>query len=304
MKVLFLGSSEFSQIVLERLLKSKHKVLAVVCQPDRPSGRGHKLVSPEIKTFAESKGIKVFQFEKVSQHIDEVFDGVDIAVTASFGQILSRDFIAKKMCLNVHPSRLPLYRGATPLQTALLNGEKDTAVTIQKMVYEVDEGDIILQEDIKIDDEDNFGTLTEKTARLGGELLARSLDLIESKKETYTKQDGLKATYTKMIKKEDGLLDFSLGAEKIVNKVRALGENPGCYFFVGDDRIKVAKTAICTDFELKPNEIAIINKRFLIGANDNSVEILRCQAPNGKMLNAKDFLNGYKFKTMKVNDAT
>lgn len=304
MKVLFLGSSLFSQIVLERLLRSKHEVLAVVCQPDRPSGRGHKLVSPEIKLFAESKGIKVFQFEKVSQHIDEVFEGVDIAVTASFGQILSRAFIATKMCLNVHPSRLPLYRGATPLQTALLNGEKETAVTIQKMVYEVDEGDIILQQDIKIEDDDNFSTLTEKTAKLGGELLVKALDLIERGKEIYTKQDGSKATYTKMIKKEDGFLDFTNSAENIVNRVRALGENPGCYFFVGEDRIKVSKTAICTDFDVKPNEILVKNKRFLIGAKDFCVEILRCQAPNGKMLDAKDFLNGYKFSKMQVNDAT
>lgn len=304
MKVLFLGSSDFSQIVLERLLQSKHKVLAVVCQPDRPSGRGHKLVSPEIKAFAETKGIKVFQFEKVSQHIDEVFEGVDIAVTASFGQILSRDFIARKMCLNVHPSFLPIYRGPTPLQTALLNGDKETAVTIQKMVYEVDQGDILLQEKIKIDDEDSFSTLTEKTARLGGELLVKALDLIESKKEKYIKQDSQEATYTKMIQKEDGFLDFNFTATKLHNKVRALGENPGCYFFIGEDRIKVLKTAICTEFNIKSGEILVQNKRFLIGTSDGSLEILKCQAPNGKMLNAKDFLNGYKFKEMKVNDAT
>ena len=304
MRVLFLGSSYFSQIVLERLLKSKHEVLAVVCQPDRPSGRGHKLVSPEIKAFAESKGIKVFQFEKVSQHIDEVFEGIDIAVTASFGQILSRAFIATKMCLNVHPSCLPLYRGATPLQTALLNGENETGVTIQKMVYEVDEGDIILQEKTEIEDDDNFITLTEKTAKLGGELLVKALDLIEDKKETYTRQDGSKATYTKMIKKEDGFLDFTNSAKSIVNRVRALGENPGCYFFIGDERIKVSKTAICTDFDAKPNEIFVKNKKFLIGAKDACVEILRCQAPNGKMLDARDFLNGYKFSCLKVNDAS
>lgn len=172
------------------------------------------------------------------------------------------------------------------------------------MVYEVDQGDILLQEKIKIDDEDSFSTLTEKTARLGGELLVKALDLIESKKEKYIKQDSQEATYTKMIQKEDGFLDFNFTATKLHNKVRALGENPGCYFFIGEDRIKVLKTAICTEFNIKSGEILVQNKRFLIGTSDGSLEILKCQAPNGKMLNAKDFLNGYKFKEMKVNDAT
>ena len=303
MKVLFLGSSSFSKIVLEKLLQSKHKVVAVVCQPDRPSGRGHKLVSPEIKAYAEENGIKVFQFEKVSQHIDEVFEGVDIAVTASFGQILSRDFIGAKLCLNVHPSLLPKYRGATPLQTALLNGDGKTAVTIQKMVYEVDQGDIILQEGLEIEEDDNFSSLTFKTATLGGKLLVKALDQIENNDVVYTKQDNEQATYTKMIKKEDGLLDFEKSAKENVNKVRALGENPGCFFFVGDDRIKVAKASICFDFEAKPGEILLQNKRFLIGTSNGCFEAKKCQAPNGKMLDAKDFLNGFKFKTLRVNDA-
>ena len=304
MKVLFLGSSLFSEIVLEKLLKSHHEVVAVVCQPDRPSGRGHKLVAPNIKSIAQQKGIKVFQFEKVSQHIDEVFEGVDIAVTASFGQILSRNFINSKPCINVHPSLLPKYRGATPLQTALLNGDEETAVTIQKMEYEVDSGDIILSEKVLIEQDDTMQTLTIKTAEIGGKLAVKALDQIEQNIETYKKQNAQEATYTKMITKEDGFLNFNQTAQQIINRIRALGENPGCYFFVGEDRIKVAKAAICSDFGRKTGEISIKNKRFLVMAKDKFVEILRCQAPNGKMLDAKDFINGYKFSDYKVNDAT
>ena len=302
MKILFLGTSDFSQIVLEEILKSKHKVLAVVCQPDRPSGRGHKFIAPKIKEFAQQKGIKVFQFDKVSEHIDEVFEGVDVAVTASFGQILSREFINKKMCLNVHPSKLPTYRGPTPLQTALLNGDKMTAVSIQKMEYEVDSGDIILCEDVEIGGNDTMSSLTEKTAKIGGELVVKALDMIENKSVKFTKQDASKATFTKMIKKEDGFLDFGESAEKLVNKIRALGENPGCYFFVGQDRIKVQKAKVFEEKTGNTGDILIKNKKFLVKAKDNFVEIERCQAPNGKVLDAKDFLNGYKFSRDKAND--
>ena len=302
MKILFLGTSDFSQIVLEEILKSKHKVLAVVCQPDRPSGRGHKFIAPKIKEFAQQKGIKVFQFDKVSEHIDEVFEGVDVAVTASFGQILSREFINKKMCLNVHPSKLPTYRGPTPLQTALLNGDKMTAVSIQKMEYEVDSGDIILCQDVEIGGNDTMSSLTEKTAKIGGELVVKALDMIENKSVKFTKQDASKATFTKMIKKEDGFLDFGESAEKLVNKIRALGENPGCYFFVGQDRIKVQKAKVFEEKTGNTGDILIKNKKFLVKAKDNFVEIERCQAPNGKVLDAKDFLNGYKFSRDKAND--
>ena len=156
----------------------------------------------------------------------------DLFVTASFGQILSREFLSKKMGLNVHPSKLPKYRGPTPLQTALLNGDTKTSVTIQKMEYEVDSGDILLCEDVEINDDDDFLTLEEKTANLGGSLLVKALDLIEKKEEVFKKQNSLYATYTKMIRKEDGFLDFNNSADNIVNKIRAISENPGCYFFI------------------------------------------------------------------------
>ncbi len=303
MKILFLGSSEFSVGVLQRLLESRHKVVAVICQPDRPCGRGHKLTSPIIKEFAQTRGISVLQFEKVNQNIDEIFSlDFDVFVTASFGQILSREFLSKKLGLNVHPSKLPKYRGATPLQTALLNGDTKTAVTVQKMVYEVDSGDIILSQDLAIDEEDDFLSLSEKSSKIGGELLVKALNLIEEGKAVFLPQNDNFATYTKMIKKEDGFLDFNCLACEIVNKVRALAYNPGCYFYINEERIKVAKATICQDFDVDIGEILIKNKEFLIKAKKGAVCILRCQAQGGKMLDAKDFLNGYTFKSNRVNE--
>lgn len=297
MKIIFLGSSEFSIGVLNELVKSHHKVVALICQPDRPSGRGHNLVSPKIKEYAQSLGIKVLQFEKVNKNIEEIFSNdCDAFVTASFGQILSREFLSQKIGLNVHPSKLPQYRGPTPLQTALLNGDKETAVTIQKMAYEVDSGDIMGVEDVKIDDEDTFFSLTEKTSIVGGKLLVKVLDDLEKGTAKFEKQDDNYATYTKMISKEDGHISFNMSASAVVNKIRALGENPGCYFFVGDDRIKVKKASICDTLRGVSGQIFVENKRFFVSCLDKDVEILMCQAPNGKMMSAKDFINGYRFK--------
>ena len=301
MKILFLGSSRFSKIVLEELLQSSYEVVAVICQPDRPAGRGHKLLPPEIKEYALENGLNVLQYDRVNDNIEEIFSlDFDVFVTASFGQILSREFLSRKLGLNVHPSKLPKYRGATPLQTALLNGDKETGVSVQKMEYEVDSGDILMYEDIKIAEEDNFISLEEKTAKLGGRLLVDGLNKIQNGQARFVRQSG-DVTYTKMIKKEDGLLEFSKSAHEIVNKIRALGENPGCYFYIENDRIKVKKASICTDFEAKAGEILLKNKRFFIGTRDTIVEILLCQAQNGKMLSARDFINGYKFKSDRVN---
>ena len=165
MKVLFLGSPEFAKIVLSYVLESHHEVVAVICQVDKPSGRGNKLTSPIIKPFAQEKGIPVFQFDKVNRHIEEIKNlGFDVFVTASFGQILSRDFLEIGEGLNVHPSMLPKYRGSTPIQTALLNCDEETGITIQKMRYEVDSGEVYMQKPFKIDCDDDFDSLSTKLA--------------------------------------------------------------------------------------------------------------------------------------------
>ena len=156
------------------------------------------------------------------------------------------------------------------------------------------------EEDVEIDDEDTFLSLTEKTSKVGGALLVEVLDKLENGTAKFVPQNGSDATYTKMISKEDGHLSFNVPAEVVVNKIRALGENPGCYFFVGEDRIKVKKASICDTLRGCPGQIFVENKKFFVSCKDKDVEILICQAPNGKMMNAKDFLNGYRFKETKA----
>lgn len=302
MKILFFGTPRFAEIVLKGLLDSKFEVVGVVCQTDKPAGRGNKLVSPHIKTMALENGVKVFQFEKIKDHIEE-FKNIDydLAVTASYGKILPASFLEIRPCINVHPSLLPKYRGSTPIQSALLNGDALTGVSVMKTEVGMDDGDVFVQEEVEILPEDDYFSLHDKLAEVGVRLLLETLEKIENKTATRTPQDHTKATFVKLIEKEDGLLDFSCSAQSLVNKVRAFAESPVAYFFLGDDRIKVYKArCVHMDTQAEIGEVLENRKRFLIQTSDGFFEILRCQAPGGKVLDASAFLNGYRFKTRKV----
>lgn len=295
MKVLFLGSPNFARTVLDGILAAGHEVVAAICQPDRPASRGHKTQMPAVKEYAIENGIKVLQFEKVNKNLDEIRAlDYDIFVTASFGQILSRDFLSMKMGLNVHPSLLPKFRGATPIQTALLSGCEKTGVTIQRMVYEVDAGDIIEQEEVDILPDDDYISLENRLSEISVKLLTKALADIENGRPNFVAQQG-EPTFTRMIQKEDGKLDFSQPAYINVNKVRALSHNPGCYFEIGGQRIKVLKAAVASDNVLyQPKDIIKDKKHFLIKCDDSAIEILSLISPNGKVIDGRAFLNGLR----------
>ncbi len=304
MKILFFGTPRFAEIVLQGLIESRHEVVGVVCQNDKPSGRGNKMKSPHIVDMAKAHGIPVFQFEKLSQHIDD-FKKIDcdLGVTASYGKILPKSLLDILSFVNVHPSLLPKYRGATPIQTALLNGDTKTGVTIMKTEVGMDDGDIYLQEEAEILPEDDYVSLLDRLAEQGLKLLLKVLDEIENGTATRTPQDSSKATFVRLIKKEDGLLDFSENVGTLVNKVRAYCENPVAFFFVGGERIKVFKAKVANMSTSAPvGEIVSTKKRFLIQAKDGVFEILKCQASGGKVLDASAFLNGFRFKTTSVDE--
>lgn len=294
MKVLFLGSSRFSKIVLDKLFLNNITISAVITQPDKPSGRGHKLTATEVKKYALSKGIDVHTFDKVKNHIEEIKEiDYDVAIVASFGQILPQEFLDYKLTINVHPSLLPKYRGATPIQSAILNGDSVTGVTIMKVAKEVDAGDIILQKEYKINDE-YYLELEEKLAILGGEMAIEVLKSIENGSVKFIPQDNSKAILVQKISKEDGKLDFSKEAKDIVNQVRALAEEIGCFIMLDDRIIKVFKVKdVSNEFTVKQNQIMVNKKKFVIGCKDGAIEILSCQAPSGKMIAGRDYINGH-----------
>lgn len=271
------------------------EVSAVITQPDRPSGRGHKLMPTEVKTYAIEKGIDVFTFDKLRLSLDEVRKiDYDISVVASYGQILPLEFLENKPCINVHPSLLPKYRGASPIQNTILSGDKVGGVTIMKVAMEVDAGDIILQKEVPISDE-YYLELEEKYALIGGEMVDEVLKQFSNKTVKFTPQDHKKAILVQKFTKEDGKLDFSNNVKDIVNRVRALGEELGCYFVIGDEIIKTDKVKdVSSEFDVEPCKILNNKKRFVIGCKDGAVEILSCKAPSGKTVSGRDYLNGHQ----------
>lgn len=303
MKVLFLGSPYFAVKILKRLLQSSHNVVAVVTQSDKPSGRGQKLMPTQVKQFATEKGIPVYSFDKLSQHLDEIEKiDYDIAVTASFGQILNEKFLSIAPCINVHPSLLPKYRGATPIQSALLSGDKVTGVSIMEVVRAVDAGDVIAQKQVKIEEDDDYTTLQEKLADVGGDMLVEVLDLFEKGQVKTFKQDDDKATFCRKLEKSDAFLDLNKTASEIVNQSRALCEM-GVFLLVDGQRLKVSEIKnVSKDFQnLKIGEVAPVKGRIILGCSDGAVEIGKCLSKNGKMVPAKDFLNGFSFEGKKIN---
>lgn len=303
MKVLFLGSPYFAVKILKRLLQSSHNVVAVVTQSDKPSGRGQKLMPTQVKVFAKEKGIAVYSFDKLSQHLDEIEKiDYDIAVTASFGQILNEKFLSIAPCINVHPSLLPKYRGATPIQSALLSGDKVTGVSIMKVVRAVDAGDVIAQRQVKIEEDDDYTTLQEKLADVGGDMLVEVLDLFALGQVKTFKQDDDKATFCRKLEKSDAFLDLNKTASEIVNQSRALCEM-GVFLLVDGQRLKVSEIKnVSKDFQnLKIGEVAPVKGRIILGCSDGAVEIGQCLSKNGKMVPAKDFLNGFSFEGKKIN---
>lgn len=293
MKILFLGSSRFSLIVLKRMLENGENVVGVITQPDRPAGRGHKLSPSPVKVFALERGIKVYDFDRVKNHIDEIKKiDYELGVVASFGQILPQEFLDIHLTINVHPSLLPKYRGATPIQSAILNGDKVTGVTIMKVAKEVDSGDILLQREVALIDE-YYLDLEERLALVGADMVFEGVRLIEKGSAKWTPQDHDRATLVAKFGKEDGLLDFSLSANDILNKIRALSEETGTYIFLDGIMLKIGGAEKC-DVDLENGRILDDKKRFVIGCEGGGIEVLKVQAPSGKMISGRDYLNGHK----------
>lgn len=242
MKIVFMGTPDFSAVVLEKL-NSVYPVSAVVTGLDKPVGRGYNLAPSPLKVKAIELGIPVLQYAKVSR---EGLDDIralepDVVVTAAFGQILSDAFLAipKFAVLNVHASLLPKYRGSSPIQWSIINGDEKTGITIMKTVKAVDAGDVLLEKETEIGKKETAGELFDRLAILGGEAIVEAISLVESGKATFTPQDESKVTHCSMINKGDGLVDFSKSAKEIDCFVRGMTPWPSAYTHIGEKTLKI-----------------------------------------------------------------
>ena len=249
MRVVFFGSADFSCPSLEALIQSHHQIEMVITQPDRPKGRGQQLYPSPVKALALKAGLRVEQPEKASKpEGQELLRQVkpDIGVVVAYGQILSKDLLSIPThgCVNVHGSLLPRHRGASPIQWAIIEGDEKTGITTIQMDERMDTGDILVQKQITILPDDTAGTLFEKLSRLGADALMETLALYEEGKIIRQKQDDTLATYTRLLKKDDGIIDWNQPADRICRLIRGLNPWPGAFSYLNGRRIKVLQARI------------------------------------------------------------
>jgi len=295
-----MGTPEFSVPVLDALVGAGHEVVLAVSQPDRPKGRGRAVTPPPVKRRALELGIEVFQPRRVRdpeavQRLKEA--GPDAAVVVAFGQILPRDVldIPPKGCYNVHASLLPKYRGAAPINWAIIDGETETGVTIIRMDEGMDTGDMLLMESVPIEADDTAGTLGEKLSTLGAKLAVSTLELLEAGELEPVRQDDSKATKAPTMKKELGRIDWSMTPEEIERRVRGLDPWPGAFTTLDDETLRVwkARPDVIGGYGGRPGEVVETNKNGIkVAAKGGALVIEELQAQGRRRMAAADFLAG------------
>lgn len=300
MKIIFMGTPEFAIPSLKAIYESKHQLLAVVTTPDKERGRGQKITFTAVKQFAIENNISVYQPEKLkgNQEFVEQMKALqpDLFVVVAF-RILPKEIfeIPKFGSFNLHASLLPKYRGAAPIQWALINGEKETGLTTFKLAEKVDTGNIYLQEKVPIYPEDNFGTLHDRLSELGADVVLRTIEMIESGNYQLLQQDDSLASPAPKITKEICKIDWNKSAEEIHNLVRGLSPYPAAFFTFNEKIIKVYKTEVVKDFNLQPSEFYQTKKELIVGCGKDALRILEIQLEGKKRLGIEEFLRGFTF---------
>ena len=305
MKVVFWGTPDFAVESLKELLNSKHDVIAVITQPDKPRGRGKRLLPTPVKEFALKNNIPVLQPEKVKGN-RELYEKLknlapDVSVVVAYGKILPKEIIEipKYKTINVHASLLPEYRGSAPIHRALLDGKDKTGVCIMEIVEELDAGDIYECKEVEIQEEDDIVSLHNKLAKEGAKLLVKVLKDIEEGKAKKTKQDDTKSSYAKPITKEEGKINWGKTAREIFNQIRALKVWPKAFTKFRDKEIKILSSEIVDENSTgNIGEIVKIEKRkgFVVQTGRGRLLIKEVQFPNSKAISGDDAVRGYHIK--------
>lgn len=299
-RVVFMGTPDFAVPSFEKLFDINGvKVVAAVTNKDKEVGRKRVLTPPPVKVKAVERGVPVYQYDKIRKEgVDDVKSlKPDVIVTCAFGQILSQEIIdiPKFGVINVHASLLPLYRGASPINFAILNGEKKTGVTIMRTDAGIDTGEVLMQKETEIGEFETAGELFERLSVMGAELLFGAFNSIIDGSAVFVKQDETKATFTKMIKKEDAKLDFNESAIKNFNRVRAFNPAPVAYAFMNGVKYKFFTVRPLIGEHIAPGGVVATSHSLVIGCNGGAIDVIELQKEGGKRLNVKEFLKGNKF---------
>ena len=325
LRIVFMGTPDFAQKSLEAVYEAGHKIEAVVTNTDKPKGRGMKLIPSPVKQYAVEKGLKVLQPAKVrnnEEFLNEIKQiNPDVICVVAYGKILPKELldIPSKGCINVHGSLLPQYRGAAPIQWAVLNGDKKTGITTMYMDVGMDTGDMILKEEVEIGDNETTGELWDRLSDVGAKLLVKTLDLIEKGTAPREKQ-GEDFTLAPMLDKEMAKIDWNVKtAEEIKNLVRGLNPIMGAYSYIDGKKIKfwkvenlnnknlIEKFPELAEYEYKMRDIEPGTVLFsdakdglFIKANEGIIRVLEMQAENAKRMSTSDFLRGNSIEVGKI----
>ncbi|MBQ9279805.1 MAG: methionyl-tRNA formyltransferase [Clostridia bacterium] len=309
MNIIFMGTPDFAVESLKRIDEAGHHILAVVSQPDRKSGRGMNVVPTPVKIYAESRGIKVYQPERIRKDLALIENlkqmEPDLIVVVAFGQILPKSVleIPKYGCINVHGSLLPKYRGAAPIQWSIINGDAVTGITTMYMDEGMDTGDMIEKFELSIEDSDTYGTLYEKMKVLGGKAIISTIEKIAEGKLIRNRQPE-DFSIAPMIEKEMGFIDWRKTSVEIRNQIRGFNPAPGAYTFIGDEKIKVWMADILpveSDFSkvtMEPGKLITKSAKegLIVKTGDGALKLTEIQFPNKSKMSAEDFLRGHQIE--------
>jgi methionyl-tRNA formyltransferase len=295
LRTAYLGTSEFAATVLRRLVESPHRPALVVTPPDRPRGRGRKLASPPAAEAARDLGLELHQTADVNspESVEAIRDTDPRAIAVcAFGQLIKEPLLSDHLMLNVHPSLVPRWRGAAPIERALMAGDAKTGMSIMRVTAGLDSGPVALAEEIAIADDD-YASLAARLAELGGELLVRALDALEDRRLEFTDQDEAFATYAEKISSEERHLDPARPATELERMVRAIAPHIGTHLELEDGgRLRVC-AARAVGGGPSTGEIEVDGEELLLGCSDGALRLDVVQPPGGRPMSAAEFLRGH-----------
>jgi methionyl-tRNA formyltransferase len=310
LRICFAGTPDFAVPSLAALLASRHEMVLVVTQPDRPAGRRRHLTPPPVKLTALEHGAPVIQPESLNR--PEALEALraarpDALVVVAYGNILSRRALAVPAvgCFNVHASLLPCYRGAAPITYAILNGDRETGVTVQRVVYEVDAGPVLARRAVKIGPDETAGALSDRLARLGGEMLVPVLDAVERGEARELPQDPARVTHAPKLSKEDGAVPWERDAESLHDFVRAMTPWPGAFARLygpgGEPKGRVVLLAVSASERdagpASPGDVVEANEELLVATGRGCLSVRRVKPEGGREMDVAAFLHGHSVKT-------
>ena len=301
-----MGTPDFAKVSLESLINNGHKIVGVFTNPDKKSGRGQKINFSPVKEVALKNNLEIFQPKTL--RTEEVYNLIkelnpELIVVVAYGKILPENILNIPMygCINVHGSLLPEYRGAAPIQWAVIDGKKVTGVTTMFMDKGMDTGDILLEEKVVIKDDETAGDLFDRLSFIGAKLLVKTIDCIKDNSLSPKKQDHTKATYTKMLTKDMSLIDWSYNAKKIYDFIRGLNPWPAAHAILDGKRLKIYKSKILEDIKGTPGAIKSVDPFVVFCGENTALEVIELQMENKKRMLASDFFRGYHLKNNKLS---